>query len=34
MGILVIMAVIGVAVGVSIGWLLIAGSVPEIFREW
>ncbi len=29
-----LLAAFGVVVGVSIGWLLLAGSAQEIFREW
>ncbi len=34
MGTLLVLAGIGVAIVVLIGWLILAGSAGEIFREW
>lgn len=34
MGGILIIAAVGVAIGVVVGWVLLAGSAEEIFREW
>lgn len=34
MGGFIILAAVGVAIAVLVGWVLLAGSAEEIFREW